>query len=875
MADYSLDGIIEEINNSILKFKQNKNAENKNNLSLIVQDGFEFINKNKSFAPDNKNDKFSKKVREELFPLVIEANSLLPINKKYNIDSSDYPYNQTEFIQYLPKSYLAYLPKKDIKNVKVKEVFSGKVEYPISPYNPHLNKVFEDIVSRDDLRPIMKGIDFEDNMATGTDAHVLLHIVGKKEGDWSNGVYALRKNLEKEYKDLTKVGGNLKETEQQYLKSKAKLDGKFPNYKVLVNINQMNEFTTINCQIMVDALSTLISNRITDSFTNSIEIKVGDKGAYFNANYLLKLFKSWIELGVKEIKWLKTDIDDFYSKAFLFVKSDEIINEYANQNDITYSLIMPLMRNNDIEQSSIEIIDYNNIDVVVGDSPAYRMSSGTYVKETKENPPTSNLEALISDLEMSMEFMSAKDKKNARELISDLKMAMEFSDEIVVEAVKKQDDKEVSKIPTSFEYDGEELASDSAYLMTEQEYKDKVVPIIKDYLKFVRKNNIFLKSVGYSSNSIAFYTEEDYRSDKKHLIKTKTYSSDYYTEEENFNIQLGRLFTKEFNEKFYNMTTPEEIIKENKEYQNKLSKFFTEEQKIKGDSGIQKTNKGNVRYAIDKDIYRKLLDANKISVERLNEIADSVGIKLPKKAYDIRTQVNMELQKDRGKLLSKLSQNNQEQIETIEQTILDKLKPIDEEIYVNEMNRYDTLLSEQIGKAYYTEDEHYNTMPILLEELWLIIPIYNQLLQIEPTGKTRKGEYETRREIEIVDVPEYKVIGLKDDFNKTLSKFVADYVLSLKVKLFNAIYKDWAYLTSPMKSIDFVELKVDSQGYQGIFKIVFKNGAIVYYQTNSIGAGGYNIQRYHFRYLTKFDLQKSKDKDGNAFKSKYDIFNMN
>jgi hypothetical protein len=80
------------------------------------------------------------------------------------------------------------------------------------------------------------------------------------------------------------------------------------------------------------------------------------------------------------------------------------------------------MGNEDRDNNTfINVIDENNIDVIVGGSPAYRFGTN------KENTTKNDLEALISDLEMSMEYMTAKDKKNAIELISDLKLANQFA----------------------------------------------------------------------------------------------------------------------------------------------------------------------------------------------------------------------------------------------------------------------------------------------------------------------------------------------------------------------------------------------------------------------------------------------------------------
>jgi len=422
MADYSLDGIIEEINNRVLIYKQNKNAKNRDSLDLVVSDGYRFINSNKAFAPDNKNDKFSKKVREELFPLVIEANYLLPMSSRIPIADLD-SIDETDFIKYLPKSYLEYIPKKQIKNVKVNQVFSSDKPYPINPYNTALQSVFENWLSTDGLRPVMQGIYFDEYGATGTDAHVLLHLVGKKSGNWSYGIYATDKQLNLDYKRLLKESGE-KQKEisfNEYEKRERIIDGKYPNYSGVSNINDSEVFTSLDCQTMLNVCKTIADNRLVNKTTYQLAIRVGDKLAVFNVRFLEKTFRTWLELGVDKVDMWNMKGDNYSKKGFIFTKKDEVKNGYVyNQQDISYSLLMPVMLwdNSDRDNNTfINVINENNIDVIVGGSPAYRFGTN------KENTPTSNLEALISDLEMSMEYMTTKDKKNARELISDFRIA--------------------------------------------------------------------------------------------------------------------------------------------------------------------------------------------------------------------------------------------------------------------------------------------------------------------------------------------------------------------------------------------------------------------------------------------------------------------
>lgn len=470
----------------------------------------------------------------------------------------------------------------------------------------------------------------------------------------------------------------------------------------------------------------------------------------------------------------------------------------------------------------------------------------------------------IKALEMGVEFDKLYPAKNDRDKMSYLMTSY------------KIEKSKFDEIPEKFEYDGQPLTSKSAYLMTEEEYTEKVVPLIKSYKKFVKKNDAYLKHLGYGYG-LDYYTFEEHMAD---LSKFKRKDMGGRSLEEQARWDLSYRFAKDtdgkrgqFDEKF-DMKTPANVIAENKEYHQKLNQYFTKDQLRYMGKDSDKTNKTNVRYAIDEDIYRKLLDAEKISVEKVMEIAESVGVKLPKKVYDTKTQINMELAEQRAKILKGLSSNNLEQMRLITERIKEKLKPIEQEVYTTEYNRIETLLSEAIGKTYYPslDDAYYGKSTIYA--LSNIIPIYSLIVSVQKTGKT-KSELYSRGTIEkVVNVPEYKVEGFKENYAKTLSYYVSDYVRSLKVKLLGAIYNDFARITSDIKSFDFVELTRDAQGFQGLFKITFTNGAILYYKTQSIGAGGYNIQKFHYRYLTDFDLKSSKDENGGLFKSMIEVYKM-
>lgn len=919
----SLQNILDEIDASKKAYLLNKKKSTRDALELALLEAELFLTKSQALKriKEGVAEKFDFTISNDLVPAYFEG--LKSLGNKALTDSSQDFLNFTSFIEYLPQSYVKYLKPLKIKDVKP---LFDKRPYPINPDIQDYYEVFKNIVSSDLLRPLMSGVNFEDSdnvhsydylykddfaTATGTNAHALIQVAGKKVGSWSNGVYVgddvLRKSydkLRKEYdmdempiedfikdnRQILKVGGD--KNPYRHISDNRNIGDKYPNTKAVSSLTYQNVKLKIRTKVLYDAVVTINKMKISNS-VQQVSFVFGEEWndfIDFNSVFMEQLLKSLMLLNMNDVVIHTTNS----VKALVFTYDG------TNENNLltsTFGLLMPMANAGYKQRTRIKYINPKTIHLIAFDSPAYIFTSNPFnkvatkkkveiqkvnkIEEPKPKVKEVEISVLIAELRETLDFVSDKEKKDTEALISDLELVEGLSSETIKDEspVKKKDNTPVTnKLPTIFEYDGEELSDDSAYLMTEEEYQEKVIPLVKEYRKFTNKksNKDFLRSVGYGGD-MASFTYEDFLGDKKEYINSRKWSTDKDDGEKAFKRDVAYKFIGRFDDDFEGVTTPPSIIKENKEYQDKLDKFFTEKQRIKTNTkDSQKSNKSNIRYAIDNDIYRKLLDAGEISVERVNEIADSVGIKLPKKVYDTGTQISMVLAEKRAKILKDIPKMNQEQLKDITLKIFEKLKPIEDEIYENEYKRTDDLLTETINKTYYPSLNNYNVVPPDLSELKNINPFWNMLMTYDKTGKTKTSKVYNRWKMkdENVEVPQFKITGKSAGYSKMLSRLISQYVRELKIKLLEAIYRDFNSVTSPIKSFDFVDLEVDSQGFQGEFKITFKNGAVVIYDTTSIGAGGYNIQRFHYRYLTGFDLEASKNQKGNEFESVYAIYKM-
>jgi hypothetical protein len=72
------------------------------------------------------------------------------------------------------------------------------------------------------------------------------------------------------------------------------------------------------------------------------------------------------------------------------------------------------------------------------------------------------------------------------------------------------------------------------------------------------------------------------------------------------------------------------------------------------------------------------------------------------------------------------------------------------------------------------------------------------------------------------------------------------------MELLYTIMQNFEKITEPIKGYELKALEVGYKGFEGTFRFNFENGSSFTFYTHAIGAGGYNIQIYHFRYLTHF-----------------------
>ena len=482
------------------------------------------------------------------------------------------------------------------------------------------------------------------------------------------------------------------------------------------------------------------------------------------------------------------------------------------------------------------------------------------VKSSIEEPTTSPiLKNLISTVIESLKNHIHKEENLFRKYFPD-PFKGEPDNEYVWEHIE-DDLPEELKWKNAFSSGGHVNQSDInslAYVMTLPEYQEKVAPVIKQYKSFIKKSAEYLRPVGTLraitwNDIVAEETEEFYGEISPNEIRGS--NSNWYKklpEEEKKRMLEEHLEKKEY--EWFHVTgkspnkndVPKDIMEKYLEFNSFFIKTFTE--KIINDRwGIDadesKSNKRAVRRAIDDDTYKKLLEENLVTIEKLREVASSVGINLPKKV--LRSMPSKQLSEEKlGLLFNQIPSNNKEKLIALINEVDKSFEKYAEDLFVRKKQK--SLQSIEEVKVF----------PEISEKQFNIKMLYEGVY--EKLGKairTNVKEFKNKdgRVVDKIRTDYYTVPPLSANWETALDRGIRNEIEEYKIPLFQSILSNFEKINMPISEIDnqpYVELGM--KGFQGIFNFKFENGSSFGLETKAIEAGGYNIQVLHLRYITDF-----------------------
>jgi len=444
---------------------------------------------------------------------------------------------------------------------------------------------------------------------------------------------------------------------------------------------------------------------------------------------------------------------------------------------------------------------------------------------------SSMYQELIEGYELSLEIESNEQKiKMYRDLIEGYQLALELEEEPIKEVEQIQEVMNEEEVQDDFE---------PSYLMTLDEYREKVTPIIQAYKKFLRRNKDYFIKPQY--RGLAHYSLEEALElkDSPKAVFNNSFGKNMSTEKM-IRYSYSYKKTRKFDDNYTQAPTPPNLIAENKEFIKKLEKYFSfNDLNDRVDDDETKSNKRAVRRAIDDGTYKELLSDKKVQLSQLQKVSESVGIKLPKSIFDKATQNQMKYESELGKLLSNVPLLSANKLQELIEQIKVDLIPLEKEVYEKEYARYSTLINEKIGQT------------ILVTTLMVNVPMWDDIFNSQAEYKeVQKSDWRGNMQTERVRYE--KINSLKSDWENKLSAWLKEEVDSLKSSIILAIIINFTSINMPIQSVERLKIKVGYKGFEGSYKFTFENGSSFIMNFQGIGAGGYNIQRYHFRFLTTF-----------------------
>ena len=210
------------------------------------------------------------------------------------------------------------------------------------PKDKAIQKIASVFCGKDELRPVMSGVFFDEFGFVATDAHKLFFKQGKH---LLRGIYPVSK-IKNDKVTLTKKG---------------LIDGNYPRYQQIVPTK-----TDIVCEIDVLKLYTYVTacKNYESGVTHQINFAYGkDKVYAYNSEYLSGVLETFLELGETTIYAGFTESE---VRAVIFSPDSDVAkkpHEAFSKKDSILALLMPVMAHDDFKGATDLLSDRNNQEV--------------------------------------------------------------------------------------------------------------------------------------------------------------------------------------------------------------------------------------------------------------------------------------------------------------------------------------------------------------------------------------------------------------------------------------------------------------------------------------------------------------------------------
>jgi len=256
---------------------------------------------------------------EQLWEVFATGGDVKPFDANMEGDSADMMFAEGGAVSSVVRNW-NQVPSIWKNTLKVK-----KVAFTNSPYDKGLYSIVAPFLGKDDLRPIMSGINFDENGITVTNAHVLITLpYPSKEFE---GVYEA---------DLSKRASSDQIT----------IEGNYPNYSAIIPKKEVTKPFFIDVYKLLQY--TNVALKFANKYTFAVNYKIEDEIIGFNGRFLVENLKTLLKLG--------------HDKAYAhFIAPNKAVllspnEDYEIGND-ELILTMPVMVRN--ATYGVKDIDYN------------------------------------------------------------------------------------------------------------------------------------------------------------------------------------------------------------------------------------------------------------------------------------------------------------------------------------------------------------------------------------------------------------------------------------------------------------------------------------------------------------------------------------
>ncbi len=303
----------------------------------------------------------------------------------------------------------------------VNDKLPKKVDFKIDPNDKGLSDVFKKIVSDDDLRPLLTGIEFDNYGVVGTDAHKLLFISGKAT---KKGTFHIGKQIG------------------------VKIDGKYPLYQRVIPIQVIDgSIVTLDrkkVESMYSSLKTIKNSKCYNVNTGAFSFSLyKGEGTWYNIENVIYLLDAWLKVGFDKLEFSYKTKTNGQNNVLVIAPNIKEFTKFKGSG----SIVMAIMKGGQFDGSTQSPILQTELymDVTSGKAETAGITDDLYSEFNLALGTEGAIEEKeqIEELESLIELLKEVVAENPKDL--DSVDALELYEETLVE-LKKVNDSKLSNV---------------------------------------------------------------------------------------------------------------------------------------------------------------------------------------------------------------------------------------------------------------------------------------------------------------------------------------------------------------------------------------------------------------------------------------------